>query len=39
MKKFEMPAMDVEKLDVADVITTSGDGCTNFECDNDAGEW
>ena len=39
MKKFEMPAMDVEKLDVADVITTSGDGCASFECGNDTGEY
>lgn len=39
MKKFEMPAMDVEKLDAVDVITASGDDCTNFECGNDTGEY
>ena len=33
MKKFEMPTMNVEKLEVEDVITTS----TN--CDNDMGEF
>ena len=38
MKKFEMPTLDVEKLDVEDVITTSV-GCDGFECGNDAGEF
>ena len=32
MKKFEMPTMDVEKLGIEDVITTS-------KCDNDMGEF
>lgn len=25
MKKFEIPTLEIEKLDVADVITASGD--------------
>ena len=33
MKKFEMPTMDIENLEVVDVITTS------CEDDNDMGEW
>jgi len=33
MKKFEMPTMDVEKLDVEDVITTSS------TCPDDMGEF
>lgn len=28
MKKFEAPEIQVERLDVADVITTSDDVCT-----------
>ena len=41
MKKFEMPAMDVETLDVVDVITTSGSttDCVTDGCPNDAGEF
>ena len=43
MKKFEMPIMGVEKLDVANVITTSNptcvDDCTGYNGDNDAGEF
>lgn len=31
MKKFEMPKIEVEKLNIADVITTS------FECGDDCG--
>ena len=38
MKKFEMPEMEVEKFDVADIITTS-DGCPVDGCsDNNATE-
>lgn len=37
MKKFEMPTMDVEKLDVVDVITTST--CADDQCPNDMGEF
>lgn len=32
MKKFEMPAMEVEKFEIADIITTSDAGCTNDSC-------
>lgn len=33
MKKFEMPTMDVEHLDVEDVMTTS------INCSDDMGEF
>lgn len=35
MKKFENPMIEVEKIEIADVITTSG--CDGFECPNDTG--
>ena len=28
MKKFETPAIEIEKFEIADVITTSVEGCT-----------
>ena len=37
MKKFETPVMDVEKLEVEDVITTSSP--TTSGCGNDMGEF
>jgi hypothetical protein len=37
MKKFEAPTMDVEKLEIMDVITTSD--CQQDGCDNDMGEF
>lgn len=43
MIKFEHPYANVIKLQVADVVATSGctedNGCNDFSCDNDAGEW
>ena len=37
MKKFEMPKMDVEKFEIADVITTSDCGidCDGYYDDGD----
>lgn len=29
MKKFETPVLEIEKLEIADVITTSGEECPN----------
>ena len=41
MKKFEIPAMTVEYIEVLDVITTSNGGCEidcpDFSCDGDLG--
>lgn len=37
MKKFENPSVSIEKLEIADVITTST--CTTFTCNNDAGDF
>ena len=34
MKKFETPAVEIEKFDLADVITTSGTECENQTCEN-----
>lgn len=36
MKKFETPAMEVSKLEIEDVITTSTT-CTDDNCPNDMG--
>lgn len=35
MKKFENPTVEVEKIEIADVISTSG----VVECPNNAGEF
>ena len=35
MKKFEYPTMDVEKFEIADIITTSGD--PDIDCPDDMG--
>jgi len=37
MKKFEIPAICVEKLEIADVISTSEIVCGTFNCPNDTG--
>lgn len=41
MIKYELPYVNVIKLQAADVVTTSGcdSDCGEFSCDNDAGEW
>ena len=42
MVKFENPEVEVVKFHATDIVTTSvctEDGCPEFTCDNDAGEW
>ena len=34
MKKFETPTLEIEKLNMADVITASGEAC-DWDCDVD----
>ena len=38
MKKFENPTIELERIDIADVITTSN-GCDAFVCPNDGGDF
>ena len=37
MKKFENPTLEVEKLEIMDVITTSVQEDDNINCGNDLG--
>lgn len=37
MRKFELPKMEIEELDVADVITTSSCAVFDPDCPNDTG--
>lgn len=37
MKKFENPTLEVEKLDILDVITTSGCDTDGVDCPDDLG--
>ena len=37
MKRFESPELEMEKLDLSDIITTSG--CTDDICWEDGDDW